>query len=337
MRVVRRLLLGVALVSAGTACSGAPDAGEPVARPELAGQFLFVTNKNGDSLSKIDLGKGEEVSRVDSCSNPHELAVSPDGDHIAVACYGETGVEILRASDLARVNRLELGDSARPHGIVWHGSGALLATAEGRKSIFFLENPLATTTRMQEVKTGEDGSHMIAASDDLAHAWTANMVSGTVTLLDLRNFRAVKSVPAGEQSEGIALSPDGTSLWVSARGADKATEFDPVTLEMRREVTTGDFPLRIRIHPDGQVAVTSNMMDGALSVIDTSSGKVTRTIEVSGSARAGQVTIEFSPDGQRLYVAETGWDTVAEVDFASGSVVRRLKAGPGGDGLAVTD
>ena len=48
-----------------------------------------------------------------------------------------------------------------------------------------------------------------------------------------------------------------------------------------------------------------------------------------------QVTILWSEDGQRIYAAETGSDTVAEVDYASGKVLRRLKTGEGGDGMAI--
>ena len=48
-----------------------------------------------------------------------------------------------------------------------------------------------------------------------------------------------------------------------------------------------------------------------------------------------QVTVIWSQDGERIYVAETGEDTVAEVDYASGRVLRRLVAGDGGDGLAI--
>ena len=60
---------------------------------------------------------------------------------------------------------------------------------------------------------------------------------------------------------------------------------------------------------------------GALSVIDTASGEVVRTIVVSSVEEAmerTQVTILFSPDGERIYVAETTANTIAEVDFASG-------------------
>jgi DNA-binding beta-propeller fold protein YncE len=60
-----------------------------------------------------------------------------------------------------------------------------------------------------------------------------------------------------------------------------------------------------------------------------------REISVSGSQEAGQVTIILSPDGKRVYAAETGRNQVAEVDLASGKVLRRLPAGKNGDGLAI--
>jgi DNA-binding beta-propeller fold protein YncE len=65
---------------------------------------------------------------------------------------------------------------------------------------------------------------------------------------------------------------------------------------------------------------------------------VIRTIAVSGPAEAQtrfQVTILWSDDGKRIYVAETASDTVAEVDYASGTVLRRLRGGEGGDGMAI--
>jgi DNA-binding beta-propeller fold protein YncE len=84
--------------------------------------------------------------------------------------------------------------------------------------------------------------------------------------------------------------------------------------------------------------VTSDLAVGGLSVIDTGTAKVIRTIAVSSPQEAEarqQVTILWSADGKRIYVAETGTDTVAEVDFASGTVLRRLTVGEGGDGLAI--
>ena len=316
----------------------APMAGPESAGAETMAPTLFVAAKRGNTLSKVDLATGKEVLRLPSCTNPHELATSPDGQHVALACYGGTSVDIFRTDSLERVASIDLGANARPHGIVWHASGDLYATAEGRRSIFWLRNPLGETREVFEFGTGKDGSHMLAVSPDARTAWTTDLGSRTVTRIDLRTRRAPLSVTVGEEPEGISLSPDGSTLWVSARGSNQAFALDPQMMEVRQAVATGRFPLRIAVRPQGDVAVTSDLQDGSLSVIDTATAKVIRTIAVSGPAEAQtrfQVTILWSDDGKRIYVAETASDTVAEVDYVSGTVLRRLRGGEGGDGMAI--
>lgn len=327
--------LGLAPLALLAGCMTAP---APTTDGGAGAAAVFVANKFGNTLSKIDLASGARVVDVPSCANPHELATSPDGRHVALACYGGTTVAIFDTADLATVTAIDLGDRARPHGIEWHANGSIYVTAEGRQSIFRIVDPLGARPDLLEFTTGKPGSHMLAVSPDGRHAWTTDLGSGTVTLIDLVTRRAPRSVTVGAEAEGIDLSPDGAVLWVSARKADKAIALDPMTLEVRREVATGRFPLRIAIRPQGDVAVTSNLADGSLSVIDLARGETIRTIAVSSSDEAEQrqqVTILWSGDGQRIYAAETGSDTVAEVDYATGRVIRRLTAGDGGDGLAI--
>lgn len=337
MRARRSMAAGVAALFALAACA-------PVEQPEGGGAAatmppsLFVAGKRGNTLSKVDLASGEEVRRVPSCTNPHELATSPDGGHVALACYGGTSVDIFTIDALQRVASIDLGERARPHGIVWHANGDLYVTAEGRKSIFRLRNPLSDARETFEFGTGQEGSHMLAVSPDGRTAWTTDLGSRTVTRLDLVTRRAPFSVTVGEEPEGISLSPDGRTLWVSARGSNQAFALDPQTMEVRETIATGRFPLRIAVRPQGDVAVTSDLADGGLSVIDTATARVIRSIAVSSPAEAQQrfqVTILWSADGSKVYVAETASDTVAEVDYASGRVLRRLGAGEGGDGLAI--
>ncbi|MBY6217522.1 YncE family protein [Qipengyuania aquimaris] len=319
----------------------APVSDEPTPAPsgsDVSGS-LFVAGKFGNTLAKVDLATGEEVLRVDSCANPHELATSPDDQHVALACYGGTTVDIFRTSDLQRVKSIELGENARPHGIVWHENGHLYSTAEGRQSVFWIRNPLGEVDTF-EFSTGKQGSHMIAVSPDAQHAWTTDLGSKTVTRIDLVTRRSPMSATIGEEPEGIALTPDGETLWVSARGSDMAYALEPQSLKRIKDVPVGDFPLRIVLRPQGDYAVTSDLADGGLSVIDTATGAKVRSIAVSSRAEAEaktQVTILFSPDGERIYVAETMANTIAEVDFDSGEVLRRLPGEGGGDGIAIIE
>lgn len=299
---------------------------------------LFVAGKRGNTLSKLDLATGEEVRRVPTCATPHELAASPDGKYVALACYGGTSIDVFTTDSLDRVKSIDLGANARPHGIVWHRNGQIYATAEGRRSIFRIVGPLTDSPTRSEFATGKEGSHMLAVSSDARTAWTTDLGSRTVTRVDLRTRRAPLSVTVGEEPEGIALSRDGKTLWVSARGSNQAFALEPQTMRVRETIATGRFPLRIAVRPQGDVAVTSDLQDGGLSVIDTATAKVVRTLAVSSPAEAQQrfqVTILWSADGARIFVAETASDTVAEVDYAGGTVLRRLKVGEGGDGMAI--
>lgn len=334
----RLLLVSLTALALGACAPGGGTESAAVAGSANTTGTLFVANKFGNTLSKIDLASGQEVLRLVSCTNPHELATSPDGEHVALACYGGTSVDIFRTATLEKVASMDLGENARPHGIVWHSSGDIYSTAEGRQSVFWISNPLGETPETLEYSTGKQGSHMLVVSPDGNTAWTTDLGSKTVTRVALKARIAPLSMTVGEEPEGIALSPDGSELWVSARGSNEAYEIDPQSMEVRKTVATGAFPLRIAIRPQGDVAVTSDLRDGGLTIIDLASGMVTRSIAVSSPAEAEarvQVTILWSDDGDRIYVAETASDTVAEVDYATGTVLRRLAVGDGGDGMAI--
>lgn len=339
MRAGARIMIGAGALMALAACA-------PAIAPETVGSAatmpptLFVAAKRGNTLSKVDLTTGEEVLRLPSCTNPHELATSPDGRHVALACYGGQTVDVFRTRDLVKVASHDLGENARPHGIVWHTDGSLYVTAEGQQAVHVLMSPEDSPEHASLVyRTGKQGSHMLAVSPDGAVVWTTDLGSRTVTRIALGGETGPPvSVTVGEEPEGISLSPDGKTLWVSARGSNQAFALDPQTMEVRHTVETGRFPLRIAVRPQGDVAVTSDLQDGTLSVIDTATARVIRTIVVSSPAKADsrfQVTILWSRDGKRVYVAETASDTVAEVDYATGTVLRRLKVGEGGDGMAI--
>lgn len=329
-------IVALALLLGGApACAQEPaTAGSAAAAP--ADAVLFIANKRGDTVSRIALGSGEETNRADSCANPHELALSPDGRHVALACYGGSSIELFRTADMARIGSIELGANARPHGLIWHDSGRLISTAQGRGSAFIVRDPLSGTPRLTEIAVGEDGPHLIALSADGATGWGTVVESGEVVRIDLNAGEVTTRRVLGGDTEAVALSPDGSALWVGTNTADTLYRLNPETLETETEIATGGQPIRVAVHPDGRWAVTSNLRDGTLSVIDTATNAVARTIAVSGEGEAAQVTLAFSPGGDRLYLAETGRDTVAEIDFESGAVMRRLPAGEGGDGLAVT-
>lgn len=308
---------------------------------------LIIGNKGEDSVSFINLANGEEVVRLDTQKMPHEVAISPDGRFAAVVAYGGESVDIFSVKTAKLFQRINLSPNKRPHGIIWLADGRLMTTTEGSDTLTIISGikscPIGVNicegspTRISAIPTGNKGSHMLAVQKDGSRAYVSNLQSKNVSVLDVIAGKKIADLDAGTEPEGIALTPNGKELWVAARGSDEVFVFDAQTLMQKANIKTGRFPIRIAISPDGKYAVTSDLADGAISVIDTDSKQVIRTIIVSGSADAFQVTLIFSPNGEYLYLAETGTNTIAEIDFASGDTLRRIKAGEDGDGLGISN
>ncbi|MBH5322360.1 YncE family protein [Aurantiacibacter sediminis] len=334
---MRQIAAGVVATLLLAGCTPKAEIPGPVTPAHGSEGTLFVANKRGASLSRIDLATGEETHRNVSCEDPHELTISPDQSRVLVACYSGRAVDIFSTTDLDFIGNVTLGPSARIHSAIWMSDGRIVAGAEGRGSIYLLENSLSDASTALEIGSGGPGPHLVAVDEARNLAWGTIIPAGEVIRYDLETASEAVRSRIGDQIEAIALSPDGEQLWVASNADSIAYRLDPMTLEVQAEVPTGQVPIRLAMHPSGEFVVSSNYGSGDLTVIDTSTDEVLRTIPVSGSRDAVQVTLVFSEDGDRLYAAETATDTIAEVDFATGEVLRRIRTGPGGDGLAVID
>jgi len=310
-----------------------------LAAPANAADLLLIGNKGENTLSFVDLGSGKELGRVPTGRMPHEIAISPDGREAAVVAYGGRTIDIFDVATRSKRRTIDLSPNEGPHGLVWLPDGRLVATTERSRSVAVVDTRARDV--VTSIATGQPGTHMIAISPDRRRAYTANIPAGTVTVIDLEGRRKLKDLAVGGRPEGIAVSPDGRTLWVADLEGARVQAFDTSDVERNApikpiaDVKTGNRPIRVLVSPDGRFAVTSNFVDGTLTVIDARTFEPLRTIPVSGEEAAAQVTILFSPDGKRIYMAETGRNQVAEIDFDGGRVVRRLRAGAQGDGLAL--
>jgi DNA-binding beta-propeller fold protein YncE len=90
-------------------------------------------------------------------------------------------------------------------------------------------------------------------------------------------------------------------------------------------------PYDVAYSPDGKLVAVSDHTAGAVVILDAAGKKVSKEIALNGSPKG----LAWSADG-KLYVAESGAQSVAEVDVAGGKVARRFTTGryPGGVAVA---
>jgi len=294
-------------------------------------QTLVVGNKAEDTVSFIDLTTGKERARVSTGRMPHEVAISPDGREAAVVAYGGTTIDVFDVASTRKLRTIDLAPNQRPHGLVWLKDRRLIATTEGTQSVAIVQ----PDGKLSSIRTGAAGSHMLAVDAKGNQVFVANMGAGSVSVLDLGRGTKLRDLVVGGKPEGITLARGGQELWVGDNDGGRVQVFSTADYRKLGKVAVGPTPIRVIASPDGDTIITSNNGDGTLSLIDARTRMVRRTVDLGAGKEAVQVTILFSADGKRLYVAETGPDRVAEVDLASGRVLRRVAVGRDGDGLAI--
>jgi YVTN family beta-propeller protein len=301
--------------------------------PEEAGisAVLVVLNKSDHTAALVDPKTLEVVRLVPTGIGPHEAAVSHDGKTLYVANYGTRrpgntiSVIDIPSGEVLRV--AELGENGRPHGIAVASDGALWVTTEESQSLLRL-SPQDLSIQDKYV-TGENVTHMVVLTPDGSRAFTANIGSGSVSVVDVADG-SVKNIQTGEGAEGIDISPDGEEVWVAHRNENNVVILDARTLEKKETVATGEFPIRVRMTPDGERVLVSCAVSNELVVYDRGSRKESNRVSLEETP----IGILVTPDGTRAFVANTQTDKVSVIDLKEMKVVGSIAPGREPDGLA---
>src|SRR5262249_27258876 len=119
-------------------------------------------------------------------------------------------------------------------------------------------------------------------------------------------------IPVGRGPEGFDVSPDGRELWTSHMQDGRIFVIDVAARKVAHTLDVGARGAnRLRFTPDGKLALVSEIMGGDLIVLDTSGRSVIKRIKLGRGASG----ILIPPDGSRAFVAMTGEDAVAVIDF----------------------
>jgi YVTN family beta-propeller protein len=224
-----------------------------------------------------------------------------------------------------------LGVLRRPHGIVAAADGKVFFTAE-LNAVVGRYDP-ATDKVDHVVGTGASISHMLARDEKTGRIWTANIMSDSISVIDPRGpFPKVTQIKAHKSPEGIALSPDGKSLWVGNNKSSDIVVIDTTSNEIVQTIPCagGGVPIRLAFTPDGKRVLASDAKNGDVILFDAESFKETGRVHV-GEVPVG---ITISDDSQRVFVATTGDGRVSCIDLAKVAVTSSLEVGEQSDGIA---
>lgn len=325
---VTLLALTVGLASLGVA--NAEDA---------AHGWLLVTNKADQTLSIVDPATHKQIATMPEGGNTcHELATTPDGKRAFMPIYGDSGVgkpgsngQLIRVVDVAKraiTDTIDFGRGVRPHCAVYNQKTNLLYVTTEIENTVSIIDP-ATLKIVGTIPTGEPESHMLAVTKDGQRGYTANVSTGTVSVLDLEGKKLVKTIPVSAKTQRISLSPDDRWVYTSDQTKPQLVVIDTKTNEVASRIDIPDFGYGTASTPDGKYLLVCCGL-GDVAVIDLEAKKVIHDLQLP---RAPQ-EILVRPDGAVAYVSCDASAKIGVIDLKEWKVSTLIEVGKNADGLA---
>lgn len=302
--------------------------------------LLLVCNKGDHTLGLIDPEAGQMVATVpEDGVTGHEVAASSDGRRAFVPIYGNSGVgspgtdgQLVRVVDVERrqvIATVDLGKGLRPHcAVIGPKNGLLYLTTELGNCITVIDP--ATLKVTATIPTGQPESHMLAISSDGKRGYTANVATGTVSVLDLEAQKVLQIIPICKTAQRIAISPDDQWVFTSDQTQPRLAVINTKTNGISTWIDLPGTGYGTAPTPDGQWLIVALPHVKQVAAINLRSMKVEHVLDVPRSPQE----VLVRPDGAEAYVSCDASRQIAVIDTKQWKVKKLIAAGPGADGLA---
>ena len=279
---------------------------------------LLVANRNGGSISMIDLQTRTEIARLPiGPTVPHELAASPDGRWAVTGEYGSGNnpgrhLVVIDISAAQIVRRIDMGPNTRPHSIAFlQDSRHVITTLERSEAIALVD--ILDGEIINTWPTGGQDSHMVRLAPDDSRAYVAARGSGTLSVIWLNEDRPPTVIPTGARAEGIGVSPAGSEIWIANQSDSNITVVNAESLGITHTLE-GIPSNRIEFLPDGWAVVPGgSSADGSVRYVtffDGASKEIRRRLELPGST-AGGTGIRLLAAHGSLFLADSALDEIS--------------------------
>ena len=310
------------------------------ADPASGGSVLLVANKGDRSLGIVDPTVGRLIATVAENDNTgHEVAASPDGRTAYVPIYGNSGVgkpgtdgHTLLVVDIDTrkiVSNIDFGHGVRPHCPVFDSVNQVLyVTTEIDNSVAIIDPK--TLKIVGSIPTGRPESHMLAISHDGKHGYTANVGSGTVSVIDLKERKLIQVVPISGAVQRISISPDDKLLFTADQTKPRLAVIDAANNKLKLWIPLPSNGYGTAATPDGHWLAVALPAAKKVAIINLGSMKVAQTVDVPAFPQA----VLIPPDGKLAYVSCDADHKIAVLRVSDWTVEKLIDTGNGADGLA---
>lgn len=288
---------------------------------------IYVANSLSNSVTPVNGNTDTVQMDIPSGLAPQEVAASPRGDVIYVSHWNSSEIVVIDPRQRVVLERIPVACSPSSIAILPSGSEALaVCRTSGQVIVVDLEK------RKQLAVLPVTFPHSIVVSPEGRRAYVSrSMFSSYVDVINLGTFERSATITVGRSPQGLAISPDGTSLYVANNGGGTVSVVDTATNRVKNTIPVGYNPRNIAVSPDGSLLYVTNYTSGTISVINTAASAVIHTVNVGVHPHG--VAVDSSSNA--IYVSNYSSNTLSIIDTKTLQPVATVQTGIGPLGVGV--
>ena len=293
------------------------------------GPNLIVTAKTAHKVHFLDAETLTLSKTIDMPGSTHELALSADGRTAYGSVYGD-GIFIKRVNPDRRIvvidlpsqsltRVIDLGATYAPHGVMMDQAGAVWCSGELGNAVLVID---PATDKVQRIDVGNT-AHWVAISHATGKAFVS-VKTNDVVVVDVARRAVIDRIKLPQVTEGLAISPDGATLYVCAQTAPEFYAIDARSHAVQQTVAIDEAnPInpqmrRVRVSPDNRYVVVSSNK-GEHAAIYATDGL---SAIASFPTKKSPMGFGFAPDGEHAYLCCHDDAVVFEFELKTGGITR---------------
>ncbi|EEG77976.1 YncE family protein [Dethiobacter alkaliphilus] len=231
--------------------------------------LLFTGDLDGGNIYVVDTATDQIKNTISVGERVHGIDMSPDGNYVLVAAGRNSGPSLVVINvELQEVVTVIQDDLVGPTHITFSPDGKRAYVADPEQSAVVVVDMvnLVTETVWQ---TGAEGAQEARTSPQGDLLYVANYEGNMLTVLDTTDGQVLYSLPAGEETHAVDVSPDGQFVWVAASKTGEIIIFDVENEYSIVDTVTFGRPNHIKFHPAGNEVYITDTSSNSLTVLDS--------------------------------------------------------------------
>ena len=308
---------------------------DPNNRP--GGDTLIVAAKSANKIQFFDAATLSMTGELDMPGSTHEMVRSPDGDKVYASVYGggifgknkdpDRRIAVIDLATKSLERSIDVGDNFAPHSVMMDGRGTLWSTAELGHAVLAID---PATDTVERIDVG-GAPHWIAFSHPAFKLFASFKTKDAVAVVDTRSRHVTGTIQILHGAEGIAVTPDGDTLFVCAHAKGMVHVIDARSHALRRSIAIAGAPgeanqlRRVRVSPDGRYVCASSHVDNYAAVYEADTLQ-----QIAGfDTPKAPMGFGFAADGRHAFLCCHDAAITLEFELSSGRITRRFPTAAG--------